>query len=127
MADIDYHGVPLSQLEIRDVDWTHRGEYIATRSQRRPGDVDIVPEWATEAVFDEERLLGLDPGSKSGWGVRVVGQSVRMNRVLMVTVIPKHMPTLDGSWWGVNAWIANTTAQRRYYANDPIGGEDRDR
>lgn len=111
---------------IESVDWTHRGEYIQTRSRRRPGDVDIQPEWATEAVFDEERLIGLDPASKSGWGIRVVGKSLQANRVLAVILIPKDVPgsmtpepvELDGNWWGANAWVASTKYERRYNAHE---------
>jgi hypothetical protein len=123
VTDIDYHGLSLSELVIEDVDWTHRGDYIQQRSRRRPGDVDIWPEWATEAVFDEERLLGLDPASKSGLGIRVVGKSQQANRVLVVILIPKSFPLIDGSWWGVNAWIASTRLQRRYLTQDELGGE----
>jgi hypothetical protein len=118
VTDIDYYGLSLSELVIEDVDWTHRGDYIQQRSRRHPGDFDVWPEWATEAVFDEERLLGLDPASKSGLGIRVVGKSQQANRILVVTLIPKSFPTIDGSWWGVNAWIANTKLQRRYLTQD---------
>jgi len=36
MTDGDaYEGIPLEELLINDIDWTHRGEHIRTRSQRK--------------------------------------------------------------------------------------------
>lgn len=115
-----YHGQPLSELLIAAIDWTERGDHIRTRSVRKPGDLNIEPEWATEAAFDEERLVGLDPGSKSGWGLRVVGRSQQMNRVLTVILFPKNPDALDGMWWGATAWVSNTTENRRYNATEVI-------
>jgi hypothetical protein len=115
---VDFAGQPLEEVEIADVDWTHRGEYIRTRSVRHPGDFDVEPEWATQTVFDEERLLGPDPASKSGRTLRIVGYAPAVDKVLVVLIMPKHWPRMDGSWWGVNAWLANSTLHRRYYRPD---------
>ena len=46
-----------TELPIEGVDWSYRGEYIRTRSKRKPGEFDVEPEWATEAVMDEQRIL----------------------------------------------------------------------
>lgn len=118
MEDGTYHGHPLDDLLIAEIDWSERGEHIRTRSLRKPGDLDIEPEWATEAAFDEERLIGLDPGSKTGWGLRVIGRSQQMNRVLTVILIPKNPASWDGSWWGATAWVSNSTENRRYNATE---------
>lgn len=56
-----------------------------------------------------------DPASKSGETIRVLGYSQAADRVLAVVLLPKFLPTIDGSRWGVNAWAANSTAMRRYH------------
>ncbi len=66
---------------------------------------------------DPYRLLGRDPASKSGQGIRIVGCSFGAGKVLTVIVISNdHPPT--GSWWGVNAWASNRTEKRRYETGD---------
>ena len=117
MVDLGiFFGVSPEDLQIDEVDWEHRGGYIRTRSYRRLGDFDIEPEWATEAAFDENRKIAApDPASKSGETIRVLGYSQSANQVLVVILMPKNLPELDGSWWGVNAWTGNSTAIRRYY------------
>lgn len=109
--------MPVADIVIEDVDWFHRGQYIQTRSARRPGERDVTPEWATEAVFDPERLvLAPDPASKSGESVRVIGMSRSANRIYVVILTPKDAATVavTGSWWGVNSWEASPRDQRRY-------------
>jgi hypothetical protein len=110
----NYDGIPVARLPVDEIDWTHRGEYIRTRSSRKGlVEFDVEPEWATEAALDTERLIGRDPASKSGEGIRVVGYSPGAGRVLTVIVIPKEHPP-SGAWWGVNAWASNSTETRRY-------------
>ncbi|WP_166354364.1 hypothetical protein [Phytoactinopolyspora limicola] len=69
---------------------------------RHPGDIDLAPEWATEAALDEERLvLAPDPSSKSGTSIRIVGYSPSANRILVVILVPKDIDALeDGEYWG---------------------------
>lgn len=115
-----YAGWNPAELPLEDIDWEHRSEYIQSRSRRRPGDHDISPEWATEAALDISRLVAApDPASKSGKTIRVVGQSVTLNRVLVVILLPKGQ-IADGRWWGVNAWLAGTRETRLYFG--PEGG-----
>lgn len=55
-------------IDIETVDWTEEIiDYVRSRSQRRPGDLDIEPEWATEVAFDPMRLVG-EHGSENGPG-----------------------------------------------------------
>lgn len=110
----EYDGIPVADLPIEEVDWLHRGDYIRTRSSRKgSGEFDVEPEWATEAALDQDRLIALDPASKSGQTVRVVGWSSGARRVLTVLLLPKdHPPT--GAWWGANAWAANSRDSRLY-------------
>lgn len=91
------------------LDWQFRGEYIGTRSQRRPGDVDIEPAWADEAFEDEDALVDSpDPASKSGKTGRLVGYSPTARMVIVVIYLRQELI-------GVNAWKANETQTRRYW------------
>lgn len=73
---------------------------------------DVEPEWATEAALDPEGLVG-DGGSDSGETIKVVGYSASAGRVLTVLLLPKDHPPA-GDWWGVNAWAASPTDERKY-------------
>ncbi len=109
----EYDGIPYEGLPIDEVDWTHRADYIRTRSRRkgRP-EFDVEPEWATQAALDSRRQVG-DGRSESGETIRVVGWSALANEVLTVLLLPKgHPPT--GEWWGVNAWKADDRERRVY-------------
>jgi hypothetical protein len=111
----EYDGVPVAELSIEEVDWTHRGEYIRGRSARkgRP-EFDVEPDWANEAVDDGRRVLSLDPASKSHKTIRAVGWSASAGRVLTVILLPKSRP-VAGAWWGVNAWEGNERDRREYW------------
>lgn len=96
------------------LDWQHRGEYIRTRSQRRPGDADIEPEWADEAFKDEHAIvIAPDPTSESGKTNRLIGYSPTAQMVIVVIYLP------DGLI-GVNAWRANETHTRRYWEGEAM-------
>jgi hypothetical protein len=92
------------------VDWQYRGDYIRTRSARRPGDTDIEPEWADEAFADDDALIDSpDPASKSGKTDRLVGYSPSARMVIVVLHLREGLI-------GVNAWKANPTQSNRYWA-----------
>jgi hypothetical protein len=92
------------------VDWQYRGDYIRTRSARRPGDTDIEPEWADEAFADDDALIDSpDPASKSGKTDRLVGYSPSAPMVIVVIYLREGLI-------GVNAWKANPTQGNRYWA-----------
>ncbi|MEX2375072.1 MAG: hypothetical protein WD942_05730 [Dehalococcoidia bacterium] len=103
-----YEGIPLRDLQIYDIDWTHRGEHIRSRSWRAPGDFDVEPAWATEAVMDPFRLVR----TTAGLSVEVVGFSNRCGRVLKVWIVPKDMEA--GAWWGASACQASRRDRREY-------------
>jgi hypothetical protein len=91
------------------LDWQYRGDYIRTRSARRPGDTDIEPEWADEAFADDDALVDSpDPASKSGETDRLVGYSPTARMVIVVIYLRERLI-------GVNAWKANPTQARRYW------------
>jgi hypothetical protein len=111
-----YDGVPYSRLRIDQVDWRHREDHVRRRSVRkgRPTEVDVEPEWATEAATDPYRLAG-DSGSASGLSVRVIGRSPSAGRLLTVVLVPNHRPPA-GEWWGATAWAANEREGGAYLA-----------
>lgn len=85
-----------------EVDWRHRGEYIAKHG--------LTPAAADEAYADPNRLVvDPDPASQSGRTIRVIGWSTSLGQLVTVIVLPDNDVT-----WGVNAWPANSTDQRRY-------------
>jgi len=74
------------------LDWTHRGEYIQRRSQRRTGDADIHPTWADEAFADTDALVASpDPASKSGKTDRLVGYSPTARMVITVIYLREDL------------------------------------
>lgn len=106
-----YRGIPLDELRIESVEWTDaQAEHIRTRSLRKnPAELDIEPEWATEAAFDPERIVGL-PGT--GQSIKVIGYSEAAGRLLKVWLYPRNLQ--KGEWFGASACAANTTDQRNY-------------
>ena len=73
--------------------------------------------------MDPKRRFGLDPASKTGEGIRVVGRSATAARVLTVILIPEeHPPT--GAWLGVTAWVTKGRDLRDYEAHET--GDDAD-
>jgi hypothetical protein len=117
-----YDGVPYGELSFEEVDWSEAVEHIRDRSGRvgSPGELDIEPEWATEALADPHRLVG-SAGSRSGLTVKVLGwsqsapprQAGEQGRLLKVIVAPKDHPPA-GRWWGATAMDANGADRRRY-------------
>ncbi|MQA26803.1 MAG: hypothetical protein GEU94_15370 [Micromonosporaceae bacterium] len=94
-----YDDIPYGELSFETVDWTHRGEYIRTRSQRkgRP-EFDVKPEWANEAVLDDPNaVVTPTPGSKSGDTITVIGHSSAAGRLLAVILLAKKTPA-GGDW-----------------------------
>ena len=113
--DLTYRGVALWSLVINDVEWRPAAvAHIRTRSERRrTNELDVEPEWATEAALDPfRRARESDSGS-----LEIVGLSTHApqrhradrGRVLKVWVLPTLEP---GLWEGqsaceVEGWIEN--------------------
>jgi hypothetical protein len=110
----EYHGIRLDALRIEFIDWTHRAEYIRTRTARKnlPKEFNVEPSWATESATDANAMVALG----SGDSIRVVGWSEGANRVLTVTLVAKDLA--HGEWWGANAWASNKAEQRGYWAKE---------
>lgn len=75
-----------------DVDWSHRGDYMAERHEQ-----------ADEALADPDALV-FDPdyASQSGRSVRTIGWSSTAGQLLTVITV-----TEDDVTYGVNGWPAN--------------------
>lgn len=77
------------------MDWTHGAEHMHTRHQ-------VAPQEADEAVSDIDAVwFDLDPTSKSGRSVRVIGYS--HSRRALLTVILVHRD--EGGYWGANGRV----------------------
>jgi len=87
--------------------------YIRTRSARRPGALDIEPEWTDEALADDD-LIALEPDPRSRIrAARYIGRSESAGRVLAVIAYRD----LDGALHGVNAWPATGSDLADYERN----------
>jgi hypothetical protein len=115
-----FQGVPYDDLPIEAVDWEHRADHLRDRTMRYgDGEVNLEPEWATEAALDPKRLVG--PGS-SKTSIEVIGFSPsapaavtgQSGRVLKVWLVPKG-DLQSGEWWGASACVGNGRNQREYW------------
>jgi len=121
-ADDAYDDVVYAELVFTEVDWSEAVEHLRNRSGRtqRSAELDVKPEWATEALSDRHRLVG-SAGSRSGLTVKVLGWSPsapsrkvgEQGRLLKVIVAPRDHPPA-GRWWGATAMDANDADRRRY-------------
>ncbi|SRR6266568_2332422 len=114
-----YEGRPLDELPVNEVDWSHRGDHIRTRTKRypdRPEEFDVEPEWATEAALDPHSVRA----TTGGVSIEVVGLSPSATpreqgdagRILKVWLVPKDINI--GSWWGASACDANAEDRDSY-------------
>lgn len=85
------------------VDWSYGQDHMYEQH-------GITPRMANEALADPNRLrLSPDPASRSGTSDRTIGWSDLAGAVLVVITV-----TEDEVVFGVNGWIGNDTAKRRY-------------
>lgn len=126
--DHQYKGVPTTELRIESIHWSEDAtQHIRGRSLRkgRDGEVDIEPEWATEAALDRFRLVSLPSGmSEEMQSLAVVGWSVAAGRVLKVWIWSDD-PTRN-EWNGASACLANSTTTRRYWSRQGVEEEEHD-
>jgi len=77
--------------------------YIATRSRRYPGALDIDVDWTREVLADS-RLVAVVPYPRSRMGAAAfIGWSPSARRILLVLAYQD----LDGDLHGLNAWPAS--------------------
>ncbi|HVD02766.1 MAG TPA: transposase [Candidatus Dormibacteraeota bacterium] len=93
------------------LDWSKRAEYVRSRH-------GVEPAWADEAVEDDHAVwLTLDPASRSGRSVRVIGYSITAREVLTVILVAADVDVTErpaGDWCGSNAGVASPRDRRLY-------------
>jgi hypothetical protein len=116
-----YRGRALADLVIIDIEWSEwSARHLQSRTTRypdNPDEMNLEPEWATEAALDpfgrlsvskeQLRVLGLSPSAPPA------ADSTRRGRVLRVILKARDMD--DGYWTGVTAMPASTAASQYYW------------
>jgi hypothetical protein len=130
VADADdgedsYDGIPFHDLPIDSIEWEGPAiEHITTRSIRsHPNDLDIEPEWATEAALDPSRLIAWGSSRDKisiqvlGFSPNAPGRGESTGRVLKVWLVPKTHPP-DGNWLGRSACSGSKQDRQEYEEAD---------
>jgi hypothetical protein len=110
--------VPLEEIRIASVLWSEEAaSYIRSRSQRRRGDRDVEPEWATEAATSVGAMVSWAPPPPNSdacesESLLVVGFSEMVGVVLRVWVRPIDLAA--GDWFGVNAAFVKRSLAKRF-------------
>lgn len=113
-----YRGVPLEEIGIRSVQWPDEAAaYIKTRSERRPNDRDVEPEWATEAATSNGAEVSWAPPAEGSDAIEseslmVIGSSESAGSVLKVWLRPLDLKA--GDWIGVNAAFPKARVARQF-------------
>lgn len=117
-----YRGQRLGDLQIVDISWPDWcADHVRTRRTRYPegqDELDIEPEWATEAALDPHRLLSISQENDlrvTGWSMYAPSApwSQRQGRVLRVILKPVDIE--DGHWSGFTAAPASQKASEHYW------------
>jgi hypothetical protein len=94
-----------SFVVVDGVDWRHGAEHMWDGHR-------IGVSEANEAVADIDAVwFDLDPHSRSGKGVRVIGYSHTRQAVLTIILVHREGET---GYWGANGWESNSSDRRRY-------------
>lgn len=117
-----YRGYHLADLEVDQISWSDwSSDHLRDRTTRYPDvpdEVDLEPEWATEAALDPNRQLGITRENDlrvTGWSEHApaASWSQRGGRVLRVVLKPREME--EGWWSGVTAAPASEKASKWYW------------
>ena len=120
--ELRYRGHRLRDLLVVDIEWSewHEGHLMkrTIRYPDNPDELDIEPEWATEAALDDCRLLSVTQENDlrvTGWAQEVpsASWSQRPGRVLRVVLKPRDIDA--GLWSGVTAMPASQAAADNYW------------
>ena len=122
MAAEEFDGIPLSELPIDEVAWSEeRAMHIRTRAERKgPAEINIEPQWASEAALDPNRLVRRGSGRES---VEVLGYSPSARRVLLVWIYTTEHPP-SGVWQGGSAIAAGRRLRAAYWEGQGNDRED---
>lgn len=117
-----YRGFRLNELYVIEVSWSEWSmHHLQTRTERHPDDPDeinIAPEWATEASLDPDGRLSLTRENDlrvTGWSPHApaASWSQRTGRVLRVVLKPLEIS--EGRWSGFTAAPASQKAAEWYW------------
>jgi len=122
VAGEEFDGIPLSELPIDEVAWSEeRAKHIRTRAERKgPAEINIEPQWASEAALDPNRLVRRGSGRES---VEVLGYSPSARRMLLVWIYTTEHPP-SGVWQGGSAIAAGRRLRAAYWEGRGDGRED---
>jgi hypothetical protein len=122
VQELQYRGRRFEDLEVTDISWPDWcADHImkrTTRYQDDPDELDIEPEWATEAALDPHRQLSLSQENDlrvTGWTAEApkASWSQRPGRVLRVILKPIDIDA--GHWSGFTAAPASQKAAEWYW------------
>jgi hypothetical protein len=117
-----YRGRRLIELQLITISWSAwSAHHLQTRTERYPDvpdELDIEPEWATEAALDPEAFLSLTKENDlrvTGWSrsAQSAPWSGRSGRVLRVILKPVDID--EGCWSGITAAPASQQAAEWYW------------
>jgi hypothetical protein len=117
-----YRGHRLGDLQVTQIGWSEWcAHHLRTRTERYPDDheeLDIEPEWATEAALDPYGRLSLTQENDlrvTGWSPNAPAApwSPRLGRVLRVILKPMELE--EGYWSGFTAAPASQKAAAWYW------------
>ena len=111
---MEYKGVPLAHLAIDEVYWSDRGEEHLKRAGRGKGGSDLAPEWVTEAVLDENRVMRLARKNRPGRESLVVIGYSRSAGALLKAWIWNDSPSTSSRWTGGSGCYANEQDAKKY-------------
>ena len=117
-----YRGYRLGDLEVTEIGWPGWcAEHIRTRRFRyadNPEEIDIEPEWATEAALDPFRRLSLTQENDlrvTGWTTHAPSASWSQRPGRILRVILKPIDMAEGHWSGFTAAPASQKAAEWYW------------
>jgi hypothetical protein len=120
--DPHYRGVPLDELQVTSISWPDWcAHHIRTRADRYPDDpeeLNIEPEWATEAALDPYGGLSLTRENDvrvTGWSPHAPAATWSERRGRVLRVILKPIDITEGYWSGFTAAPASQKAAEWYW------------
>lgn len=117
-----YRGHRLCDLEVNDISWSEwSAGHLQNRTARYPNDpdeLDIDPEWATEAALDYHRRLSITESNDlrlTGWSPHAPSASWSQREGRVLRVIVKPFDIVGGVWSGTTAAPASEGASNSYW------------
>ncbi len=117
-----YRGFPLDALRVTLINWPDWcAHHVRTRVERYPDnseELNIEPEWATEAALDQHGRLSLTRENDlrvTGWSPNAPAAAWSQRRGRVLRVILKPIDITEGYWSGFTAAPASQKAAEWYW------------